>query len=95
MYQVYQYKYSSFLKKIFYMESGGYLCIELKNGGKCEYNHVPAYIVDNLKNERIANSVFKNSKILKSCLRKQKNEQNNEEKAYKLAQIRDIIDLLN
>ena len=95
MYQVYQYKYSSFLKKVFYMENGGYLCIELKDGKKYEYDHVPAYIVDNLKDERIANSVFKNSKILKSCLRKQKSKQNNEEKAYTLAQIRDIIALLN
>lgn len=95
MYQVYQYKHSSFLKKLFYMESGGYLCIELKNGKKYEYNYVPAYVVDNLKDERIANSVFKNSKILKSCLRKQKDEQTDEEKAYTLAQIRDIIALLN
>lgn len=95
MYQVYQYKYSSFLKKLFYIENGGYLCIELKNGKKYEYDHVPAYIVDNLKDERIANSVFKNSKILKFCLRKQKDEQTDEEKVYTLAQIRDIIALLN
>lgn len=95
MYQIHQYKHSSFLKKIFYMENGGYLCIELKNGKKYEYDHVPAYIVDNLKDEKLANNIFRNSKILKSCVRKRKNEQNNAEKAYTLAQIRDIISMLN
>lgn len=95
MYQVYQYKYSIFLKKLFYIENGGYLCIELKNGKKYEYDHVPAYIVDNLKDEKLANNIFKNSKILKSCLRKQKDKITDEEKSYTLAQIRDIISLLN
>lgn len=95
MYQIRQYNHSSFLKKVFYMENGGYLCIELKNGKKYEYDHVPAYIVDNLKDERTANNVFRNSEILKSCLRKQKDKLTDEEKSYTLAQIRDIIALLN
>lgn len=95
MYRTYTYKYSNFLHKLFYMEYGGYLSIELKSGKKYEYNHVPIGIVNGLMNENTAHNIFRNNKILESCRVRPYIEQTEAEKAYTLSQIRDIIAILN
>lgn len=94
MYREYTYKHSSFLHKLFYMEYGGYLSIELKGGKKYEYRHVPIGIVDDLMNENTAHNIFRDNKILESCRVHPQVEKTEEEKAYTLSQIRDIIAIL-
>ena len=94
MYRTYIYKYSNFLHKLWYMESGGYLSIELKSGEKYEYRHVPIGIVNGLMKENIAHNIFRNSEILESCRIYPHIEKTEAEKAYTISQIRDIIALL-